>query len=111
MTLTVLTDKAQDSGTYIVTLAWTDEAGTAVTPTTATWELSDRAGTTINSRTAVTIGSLSTTNYIVLIAADLAFSDAPFRRLEVRFTYTSATHGALSQRIEYEIEITDHANS
>jgi hypothetical protein len=47
---TVLTTKAVEQSTYIITASFTDAAGVAVVPNTITWTLTDAAGNIVNSR-------------------------------------------------------------
>lgn len=66
-----LTKRATEQSTYVITLSYLDSAGSAVTPDSVTWTLTDLDGTVINSREDVAIGSPSTTNDIVLSGDDL----------------------------------------
>lgn len=70
------TTAVKEESTFKITCAWKNAAGTAVTPDSATWTLTDEAGTVINSRTAVSIASMATTNDIVLSGNDLAIQSA-----------------------------------
>lgn len=71
---TNLTTKAQEESSYTITASFTDEDGTAVTPTSATWTLSDTYGNTINSRAAEVI-TPDTSVDITLTGDDLAISE------------------------------------
>lgn len=62
----------REKSTIKVTCAWKNAAGTAVTPDSATWTLTDEGGDTINSRSEISIAAPSTTNDVVLSGDDLA---------------------------------------
>lgn len=66
---------AREEGTLVVQCVFTDEAGSAVSPNTLTWTLSDRQGTIINSRENEVVPGvdIASTTYIVLSGNDLAF--------------------------------------
>ena len=68
----VLTVTAVECSTYVITVAFTDDATPAnpITPTTFHWKLIDSAGTVINSRTDVTVTPAASVN-IVLSGNDL----------------------------------------
>jgi len=70
---TTLEIHADEESTYLVTAAFTDAAGDAVTPNANTikWTLSDMEGTVINSRNNVVIASATSVD-IVLSGDDLA---------------------------------------
>lgn len=105
--MTILTDHAIERGTYVVTAAFTNEDGDAVTPSAATWTLTDRAGVVINSRSAVTITPLAASVNILLQGADLALPDNRHRArfVTVEFTYTSALGAGLPGKAEIEFYI------
>jgi len=87
---TKLSPNATEESVYAITISWYDESGKAVTPSAATWTLTDLAGNVINSRDGVTISSLSTSNTVVLSGDDLAIgSNGNQREFLVEFTYTS----------------------
>jgi hypothetical protein len=71
-----LTDHAKEQGSFLVPYTFKDLTGTDVTPTSATWTLTDIAGTIINSRedVTITIEETATVN-IVLQGDDLALDD------------------------------------
>lgn len=90
MSISTLTTPAKEGSTYAVTIAFTDETGAAVTPSSATWTLTDQGGNVINSRLDVTISSLSTSVTIVLSGNDLALSNSDnTRELLIEAVYTS----------------------
>lgn len=63
---------AIEKGTFIVTAAFTDDDGAAVTPNNLTWHLTDKEETIINSRSSVVIAVPATSVDIVLSGDDLA---------------------------------------
>jgi uncharacterized phiE125 gp8 family phage protein len=68
----IITTEALPNDTYVLTIAFTDEAGDAVTPNDPTvWSLTDSEGNTINSRADVAITEASSVD-IVLSGDDLA---------------------------------------
>lgn len=98
MAISILTDKAIEESTFVVTAAFTDEDGGAVTPNSATWTLTDLEGNVINEREDVSI-SPDTSVYIVLSGDDLAMQgDGPSedRLLLVKALYDSAKGSNLS---------------
>jgi len=92
---TNLTVAAVEESTYIITAAFTDEAGDAVVPATVTWSLTDIDGTAINSRTDVSETPASTVN-IVLTGDDLVVSGSRTRVVTVSATYDSTYGTGLS---------------
>ena len=71
-----LTTNAVERSTYVVTAAFTDKAGAAVTPDSIAWTLSDENGRIINSRSSVAIVVMAASVDIVLSDKDLALSGA-----------------------------------
>ena len=67
----ILTTIAKEKSTFILTVAFTDENGSAVAPETLKWSLTDENGTAINSRTDVSVASPQASNSIVLSGDDL----------------------------------------
>lgn len=99
-------DNAQEEGTLVLNIAWYDEDGNAVTPSAATWTLTDLDGNVINSRQDVSISSLSTSNDVVLKGDDLAIS--PYgvnRQLLAKWTYTSSAGSGLPATHAYQFKI------
>lgn len=97
---TILTVKAQEKSTYVITAAFKDEDGQDVIPDSATWTLTDEDGTVINSRQAVTISPLAASVNIVLVCDDLAvdtgFSGTAQERIfTVSAIYTSSLGSGL----------------
>jgi len=112
MGITVLSDKAAEESTYIVTVAFTDEDGTAVTPNSITWTLTDSDGNTINSRSGVSIAVPAASNDIVLQGDDLAIQRPSMlrRRMTISAPYDSGAGSSLPFRGEIEFEITPLLN-
>lgn len=104
------------SGTRAVTVAFKDTDGSAVTPDTVTWTLTNRsefgtAPSIINLRDAVSVTPSTTVN-IVLTGLDLAFltgekgCETVQRLLLIEYVYDSATMGNnVPDKIQYEFEI------
>jgi len=90
---------AKEKSTLKVTVAFADEDGNAVTPTALTWTLTDRDGTVINERSAVSVTPASS-NVIALSGNDLALQSGETakyveRRFLVEGTYTSSLGAGL----------------
>lgn len=102
---TTLTTNAIEKSTYAVTVAFLDDAGMAVTPSAATWSLTDDRGVVVNSRSAVAISPLASTATIVLSGADLAISasyNGRRRHLLIEYMYTSSLGaGLLGKDVAY----------
>lgn len=109
--MTILSVSPTEEGIYVITVAFTDEDEAAVTPSAATWTLSDEAGNVINSRADVAIGSLSTSVEIVLAGADLSLATYPdpLRVFTVTYTYSSSL-GELTTHSEVSFYITPAVN-
>jgi len=107
------TEKVKEEGTFVVTCAWKDSNGTAVTPDSATWTLTDEDGDTINSRSEVSISSPATTNDIVLSGDDLAIqatTDNGKRILTAEAIYDSDEGSNLPLKDEYIFYIENLTN-
>jgi hypothetical protein len=92
--IATITEHLAEEGTGVFTCTFRDEAGAGVTPSSATWTLTDTSGAVINSREDVAISSLAASVNIVLSADDLAISPgfsgaAEERVLTVEFVYDS----------------------
>jgi len=89
-----LTTHAVEKSTYVVTAAFTDEAGAAVIPSAITWTLTDVAGTVINGRSSVSVAVPSDSVDMVLSDLDLALQTGEQTRanriLTVEATYSSS---------------------
>lgn len=109
MTTTLATMPAEEA-TLVVTVAWLDDASAAVTPSAATWTLTDVDGRIVNSRENVTISGLSTSNAIVLSGPDLAL-DPTYRGsqrvLLVEYTYDSSAGTGLPGKAQCLFAIED----
>jgi len=108
---TVPPSEAIEESTFVITAAFTDEEGDAVAPTAATWTLSDKQGTIINSREDVAISDPTAIENIVLSGDDLAFQDGERktakRVLTVEWTYDSDLGTGLPGKDKYEFKVTD----
>ena len=98
---TILTVNAQERSTYVITVAFNDEDGQDVVPTSATWTLTDEDGTVINARQDVVISSLAASVDVVLSGADLAVDTgfagtAQERTFTVEAVYTSSLGSGLT---------------
>ena len=82
-----------EESTGVITVSFTNEAGEAVTPASATWTLTKTSGEVVNSREDVSLTPASTVN-IVLQGDDLALPEGASakRILTVKATYNS-TYG------------------
>jgi hypothetical protein len=89
---TQLAVTAIEESTYIVTAAFVDEDGDAVTPQTVIWSLTDIEGTVINSLEDISETPATTVN-IVLTGDDLGVvATGRMRVVTVEATYNS-TYG------------------
>lgn len=90
---TVITTRAIEESTFVVSVSFFDEGGDAVVPNSATWSLLDLDGNIINNRDGVTIIPLASTVSIVLSGDDLAINPLDqqnqWRRLLVDAVYDS----------------------
>lgn len=98
--------EAVEQSTFVVTVSFTDETGAAVTPNAGlTWTLTDRHGTVINSRSAVSITPGESVE-IVLSGNDLDFDGADaLRLLTVQGTYNSDAGNNLPLKEEVEFVV------
>lgn len=93
-TITTIQEHLAEESTGVFTCAFKDANGEGVTPSSATWTLTDTSGTVINSREAVAISSLAASVDVVLSGDDLAISSgfdgvAEERVLTVEYVYDS----------------------
>ncbi len=104
---TIITDiEPNEKGTAIVTLAFTDEDGATVVPTSLTWQLQKLDGTIINSCTFATKTFSGTS--IVLSGDDLAIfgdTDSGQRVLSVQGVYSSDAGSDLPMKDECRFSI------
>lgn len=106
-----LTSNANEKGTYIVSVTFTDEDDASVTPNSGlTWTLTDLDGNVINSREDVAITEASTID-IVLTDSDLQVVTGHDRRIvTVEGTYDSSLGTNLPIKEEIRFAITDLVN-
>lgn len=108
---TTLSLHADEEGTYVITGSYFDENGDAVTPSSASWSLTDLQGTVINSRSDVAIASLATTFTIVLSGNDLLISGSvrtEKRRVVIEYVYDSSLGSGLVGRGEAQFTIDNY---
>jgi hypothetical protein len=103
---TVLTTKAVEKSTYIVTASFTDEDGNAATPNALTWTLTDGSGNVVNERSDVVIAPSSSVE-IVLQGDDLATTLSSVRYLTLEGNYDSDAGSNLPIKDEVRITIED----
>jgi len=85
-----LSTSAIEKSTFVITATFKDENGSAVTPTSITWTLTDGDGNVINNRDAVSI-TPNTSVDIVLSGDDLALtSGSALRILTTEAVYSSS---------------------
>lgn len=98
-------DAVNERSTHIVTVAFTDADGTAVTPDSATYRIDDRAART-NILSATSIGSLDDTVELTITSEQNAIirSRKPFeiRTVTVEFDYDGGTKHGTGQ-YEYKL--------
>lgn len=101
---TELSAHAIDQSTYIITVAFTDEEGAAVTPNAITWTLTGGGGGIINGREDETITPAPSLS-IVLFGDDLDYSDGSERILMIEATYDSDLGSDLPLRDQVRFSI------
>ena len=106
----VLTTRAVDKSTYKITGTYKDATGAAVTPNAMVWKLVNFDGVTINSRTGTTL-TPSTSNTVLLVAADLDASDGQGRIMTWVGDYDGDGSTGLALKAEVQFEIEDLANA
>ena len=111
MSTTITSVLPVEEGTAVVTIAFKDEDGSAVTPSAATWTLTDGDGTVINSRNQVAIGSLAASVNVVLKGDDLSLAagSGTTRKFLVEYTYTSNLGSGLPGKAQLIFSIEDLA--
>ena len=87
-------DYAVEKSTYIVTMNFQDENEESVTPTAATWTLTDESGNVINSRDDVALSGLAAEMEVVLSGDDLALADGFSGNAEKRIFTVEATYNS-----------------
>lgn len=106
MATTITVTPAEEGTAKVAVSAFTDEAGTAVTPSAITWKLTDRRGTVINERSAVTVTPAASVAFL-LSGDDLAVTTATSteRHLLITWTYNSTLGNGLTGRAVAVFEI------
>jgi hypothetical protein len=89
---------AKDRNTYIVIIKPQDEDGTAVTPNSMSWTLTNEYGRVVNSRDHVSIASPSTEMNVVLSANDVDHDDGRERWVIAEGKYNSSLGSSLDLR-------------
>lgn len=103
-------DSARDRSTYAITVAFTDEDGNAVTPTSATWSLVDENDDIVNERQNVVISSLDTSVTVVLSGADTAYANGAYRKFVVKYIYTSSLGAGQTNNQQVTFNVDDIAD-
>lgn len=99
---TTLSTYAMEKGTMAVTVVFSDENGSAVTPNTGlNWTLTDVAGSAINGRTGVT-ATPATAVTIVLSGSDLALTASSNQ--ERVLTFEGTYNGSLGTNLPIKDE-------
>ena len=103
---TLLTARATEGSTYVVTVPFEDEDGNPVVPKTVTWTLTDGDGQVVNSRHEV-IETPAASLDIVLTDGDLPADGYLVRMLYllVEATYDSALGSDLPLKVQCQIEV------
>jgi hypothetical protein len=111
MPTTITASRAIEQSTFVVTAAFTDESGDAVTPNAVTWTLSKTDGTAINSREDESITPAASVN-IVLSGDDLqVFSGDNYQRvLTLKGDYNSDLGNNLPLNDELYFSVEDLVN-
>src|SRR5574342_1101082 len=108
--ITILTTSIHERATAKFTVAFTDEGGSAATPTAASWTLTDGGENIVNSRSDVAISPPSSSVTLALKDADLQIGDyGVYRVLTVKYTYDSSLGTALPGRDQVGFYIDDIA--
>ena len=99
MATTITVTPAEEGTAKVAVSAFTDEAGTSVTPSAITWTLTDRRGTVINARTAVSVTPAASVAFL-LTGDDLAVTTdtSTVRHLLITWTYNSTLGNGLVGR-------------
>lgn len=105
----ILTKKAVEESTYVITASFFDENSEPVVPNDIAWTLTDMTGNIVNSRDAEVITPASVV-YIVLSGDDLAVgseSDDRRRIVTIEGTYDSDLGSDLPIKDQVEFQIED----
>lgn len=100
---------ARDGNTYVVVVKPQDEDGTAVTPNSMSYTLTNEYGRIVNSKDHVVI-TPSTEASVVLSAADVKYAEGTRRRviLEGKYNSTLGSSMDLVDWTEFGIEDVPH---
>lgn len=98
-----------EESTLVVLCEFLDEDGLAVTPTSASWTLTDEDGNVVNSRSAVALSPSVGSATVVMTGADLAMTPGHNgkRKLLVEALYNSTRGTGLYLKKEYAFSITN----
>ena len=103
---TSISVQPSEKGTAVVTLAFTDEDGSTIVPTSLAWQLMRVDGTVVNSRTFA--AETFTGTQIVLSGLDLAIfgsNDSGSRVLSIQGVYNSSAGSDLPLKGECKFVI------
>jgi hypothetical protein len=107
-----LSVSVNESSTIVVTAAFRDEEGTAITPNSITYTLMDSGGTVVNEKEDEVVAPAESID-MVFYGDDLKLSDAgnlssdPVRRVLVETTYDSTYGVDLPSKAECQFSIVD----
>lgn len=96
-----------EQSTIVFSISFVDEAGSPVTPTSASWTLTDMAGNVVNERDGVEIASPQSSEDIVLSGGDLSLDGyvGVSRYLVIEATYDSDAGSGLPLKEEFAFEV------
>ncbi len=104
----IISTAAREGSTFVITCTFKDETGTAVSPDTMTWTLTDTDGNIINGRDGVTIASPSASEVIVLSGSDLPVINGDrLLILTLEGTYTSVNGAGLPLKEQVQFSVKD----
>lgn len=104
MTDSPLASVAKVGSTFVVTIAFFDEDGNAVTPNSATWTLLDMQGYVVNDREDVALVAVAGTAKVVLSGDDLG---AGRYALSICGEYDSTNGSGLPLREQILFDVAD----
>lgn len=111
MARTVLSTVCKEGSPYLISISFTGEAGSAVTPTTAYYTITDRDGNVVGSLSSVEMSGLSTSVNILLSGADTKISasaaSGQIRICNVEYVYDSTLASGLTAYNEQWFSIQD----
>lgn len=100
---------AEEEGSYIITVTFTNEDGGEMTPATLFWKLTKLDGSVVNSLSSTEIETPAASNDIALDGDDLALDateDEGIRVLTVWGTYVSNLSGDLTLKFSFAVRFT-----